>query len=402
MKSEFNASVVNDEIFIPEGFEFNGMHCGIKSSGNKDLALVKTVDNLPVLTTAVFTTNECCAAPVIYSKEALMKSSNKTTAVLLNSGNANAATGEGGLKTVEESVVELSKILRCDKSNVLVCSTGLIGIPLDSTPIVLSAPTLVKEATGDRSSFKKAAEAILTTDTVSKVFSLKSSSGTYTITGFAKGAAMLAPSMATMLAVVVTDADLSLHNLKDSLINGVQNSFNSIVVDGCMSTNDTVILMSSGKKQIEDINEFNWLLQTGLRSLAYQMVKDAEGSTVTVHLTVEGCYDYQQAKALAHQIAQSVLVRCSINGKDPYWGRIISELGAAGVNIKPENVSIFYGDFEVARGGVALAHDEDALSKYMQDDEIEITVKMNLGEASYSIMFCDISHAYIDENRKTS
>lgn len=395
-------AMILDEVGLPDGFEFNGIHCGIKSSPAKDLSLVKTEDNKPVLTAAVFTTNEICAAPVVVSKESLSASGGLISAVLLNSGNANAATGAKGIKTVRDSAIKLAEVMGCDTSNILVCSTGLIGIPLDPKPILDSIVTLEQESQNSIEAFKEAAEAILTTDTVAKTFSVQPQSKAYKIAGFAKGAAMLAPAMATMLTVVVTDADIKLDHLRSSLNDAVEDSFNSILVDGCMSTNDTVIIMTSGKYPVKDLDEFSTLLKRGLQSLAYQMVKDAEGGTVVAHLTIEGAVDSYQAMALARKVAQSVLVRCSLNGRDPYWGRIISELGAAGVNIDPGKVQISYGDYLVADGGVAAAHDIKGLAEYMQNDEIAIGVNLNLGASVHSMIFCDISHGYLDENRKTS
>ncbi len=387
---------------LPLGFEFNGISSNIKPSGKKDMAIVKTDDNLPVYTLGVFTTNETKAAPVIFSKKSLEDSNNMISAVLLNSGNANAATGPNGLKVSESSANLVAKQLGCKSENILVCSTGLIGIPMPLDPFVASVPTLVGGSSNDIVAFNQAAEAILTTDTVKKTFIKSSTVDGYSIAGFAKGAAMLAPSMATMLSVIVTDAIIDKKLLGESFLSGIQDSFNSIVVDGCMSTNDTVILMTSAKKVCSDPEEFSLLLKDGLLHLAHQMVKDAEGGTVVAKLNIMRAKNQIQAKALASKVAQSVLVRCSLNGRDPYWGRIISELGAAKVNIDPNKVSISYGDIMVAKSGCAIDCDEEKLKAYMLNNEIEINVDINLGNDNYTMFFSDISHDYIDENIKTS
>ncbi len=250
------------------------------------------------------------------------------------------------------------------------------------------------------SSWENAAKAILTTDTKEKTATFEGESG-FRIGAIAKGAAMLAPAMATMLCVVTTDFRSDAENLNLALKLGIEDSFNSIVVDGCMSTNDTVLLLSSGSKE-GSFDEFKLGLGQVLKSLSDQMVKDAEGSTVFVNLKVKGAASKEQARTCARQVATSVLVRCSLNGRDPYWGRILSELGAARTGINQHKVSIFYGEIEVAREGAPFEHDAKSLKEYMERDEIEITADLKLGNFEAEITFCDISHAYIDENIGTS
>ncbi|NNN21257.1 MAG: bifunctional glutamate N-acetyltransferase/amino-acid acetyltransferase ArgJ [Acidimicrobiales bacterium] len=390
----------------PLGFKASGIASGIKASGDLDLALIATEDRNAVATVGVFTSNEAKAAPVLVSLEHLEKSSNMSCAVILNSGNANAATGPSGRDVSRNTAKLVANELGVKTHEVLVCSTGLIGIPLDIGPIENSVTRLVSELDSTNEASDMAAKAILTTDTIKKVALTRGiceSGETYGVAGMAKGAAMLAPSMATMLAVITTDVLLEVDQMQIALKRAVDMSFNSLIVDGCMSTNDTVLLLASGKAgKPKSIEEFESQLCLVTHSLAISMAKDAEGSTVMAKILVKGALNERQAAKAARQVASSVLVRCSLYGRDPYWGRVLAELGAARVGIDQELVSISYGPFEVARNGIALSHDEKGLRDYMTKREIEITADLKLGNCEAEIYTADLTHGYVDENMGTS
>jgi glutamate N-acetyltransferase/amino-acid N-acetyltransferase len=382
----------------PEGFVAAGIACGIKPSGNPDLSLVATDDRRPVSAAAVFTANLSTAAPVQVSRAHLESSGGKACAVVLNSGNANAATGESGRLDAERMTDLVAEGLGCRSDAVLVCSTGLIGIPLPMDPIESGIPRLVSALRDDGGN--NAAQAIMTTDTVRKEVLIDA--GTFKVGGMAKGAAMLAPNMATMLAVLTTDADATPEILVQLLRDAVDESFNSMSVDGCQSTNDTVIILASGRAGSVDEGELAAAVSEACLSLAKQMVGDAEGATKVVEVRVVGAASDDDARRAARQVAESNLCKCSWYGQDPYWGRIVAELGVAGVQYDPDLVSVTYGDITACRRGIAAMHDATALQAIMAADELVITCDLGLGDGEGVIYTNDLTHAYIDENMGTS
>ncbi len=389
------------------GFEAGGIACGIKPTGAPDLALVATADRRPVSAAAVFTTNLVQAAPVQISRRHL--GGGQAAAVVLNSGNANAATGERGRRDARRMCELTAESLGCRAQDVLVCSTGLIGVPMPMEPVEAGIPKLAASLAprGDL-----AAEAILTTDTVRKEAQaqVELADGTpLTVGGMAKGAAMLAPSMATMLAALTTDAAVDSGVLHEILARAVDSSFHEVSIDGCTSTNDTVLVFANGRAGNEPVVSGSAdasLLEEALRdvcsSLAVQMAGDAEGATKLVGITVRGARTRDEARRAARTVAESQLVQCSLNGGDPYWGRVLSELGVSGATFDPEQVEIAYGDVVVCRGGVHADHDEAQLDKVMDERSITITCDLNAGPAQATMRTTDLSHAYIDENRRTS
>ena len=378
-----------------DGFIAAGAHCGIKAAGVPDLALVATADGRPVPAAGVFTANLAAAAPVQVSRRHLETSGGHAAAVVLNSGNANAATGEQGMADAERMCALVAVGLGCQPEHVLVCSTGLIGIPLPMAPIEAGIPSLVGALSADGGS--AAAEAIRTTDTVRKEVVVRD--GGFTIGGMAKGAAMLAPNMATMLAVLTTDAAAEPAVLGQQLQRSVVNTFNSLSVDGCTSTNDTVIVLAGG---VVEPKELGIPLTVACGSLAEQMAADAEGATKTVWVKVTGAPDEDEARRAARRVAESQLVKCSLFGADPYWGRIVSELGSAGVAFDPDRVEVAYGGVTVCSKGVAVSHDADAVRVHLQGRRVEITADLGLGHAEAAILTNDLTPAYIDENMRTS
>jgi glutamate N-acetyltransferase/amino-acid N-acetyltransferase len=394
------------------GFSAAGGHIGIKPSGNPDLAVVATSDRRPVPAVGVFTTNLVAAAPVLVSRRHLMMAST-AAAVVLNSGNANAATGGPGLAVAERTCELAAKAIGCDDQDVLVCSTGLIGIPLDGTPFETGIPNLVAGLDSSPEAAGRAAAAIMTTDTVSKeaiaLGVLEDGTG-FTVGGMAKGAAMLSPAMATMLCVITTDVAAEAQVLQVSLTKAVDASFNLMTTDGSRSTNDTVLLLASGcagnapitVDDLEDASALTEALTQVCASLADQMAADAEGATHFVRVRVKGARTNQEARRAARAVAESNLVKCSLYGGDPYWGRVLSEMGASGSYLEPDKVDIAYQGITVCVGGVAAPHDATALRALMAEREIEIAADLGLGHGEAVITTVDLTPAYIDENMRTS
>ena len=380
------------------GFVASGVACGLKPSGDPDLALVATADAVAVAAAAVFTTNKATAAPVLTTRAHLGASGGRAAAVILNSGNANAATGTQGREDAERTCKLVAENLGCRADEVLVCSTGLIGIPLPMGPIETGVGPLVaaRHAEGGGA----AAEAIMTTDTHAKQVVVARDG--WTIGGMAKGAAMLAPNMATMLAVLTTDAALDSRELGVHLAAAVRDSFNALTVDGCTSTNDTVIVLASGRAGPPDPTRFTEALADACADLAGQMAGDAEGATKVVRIWVTGAASDADAALAARRVAQSQLVKCSFYGQDPYWGRVVSELGSAGVAFDPDRVSIAYGGMTVAEGGVACAHDVAAVKAHLSARHVELTADLGLASGRATVLTNDLTHAYIDENMRTS
>jgi glutamate N-acetyltransferase/amino-acid N-acetyltransferase len=358
----------------------------------------------------VFTTNLACAAPVQISR--LHLADGRAAAVVLNSGNANAATGDAGRADALRMCELAADGLGVATSDVLVCSTGLIGIPMPMAPIESGVPKLVGELAPGAEAGHRAAQALMTTDTVRKESVADADLGDgrhIKVGGMAKGAAMLAPSMATMLAVLTTDAQAEPAALHAALERAVDTTFNALVVDACTSTNDTVLLLANGAAGGAPVgtsgHAYHALVEAVTAvcdDLARQMASDAEGATKLVHLVVRGARSSEEARRAARGVASSQLVQCSLYGSDPYWGRVLSELGASGAFIEPERVDIAYNGVTVCRHGIAALHDETALQASMADRNIEIVCDLNVGRGEAAMRFTDLTHAYVDENMGTS
>ena len=387
-----------------KGFVAGGVAAGIKATGATDLALVATADGRPVPAAAVFTTNRAAAAPVVVSRDHLESTGGQAAAVVLNAGNANAATGEGGRRTAEGACELVAQAIGCAAADVLVCSTGLIGIPLPLAPFQAVVPTAAASLAATPEAGIAAAEAIRTTDTHRKEAVARA--GGVTVGGMAKGAAMLAPNMATMLAVLTTDAQVAPAELRSLLEHAVESSFHRITIDGCTSTNDTVIVLASGLADSAggavEATLLGSLLDDVCLDLAAQMVGDAEGATKIVTLWVRGAASDAEAALAARRIAESQLVKCSWYGKDPYWGRVVSEAGSSGAAFDMDKVSVCYGSTKVCGGGVEIDHDRAAVSAHMEQRHIEINVDLGLGDGAHWLLTNDLTHAYVDENMGTS
>jgi glutamate N-acetyltransferase / amino-acid N-acetyltransferase len=380
-------------VTAPRGFVAAGAHVGIKASGDPDLSLVATADGAPVTAAGTFTRNLACAGPVQVSRRHLVVAP-RAAAVILNSGNANCATGTD-VQVAEAMCEATAAAVGCDATDVLVCSTGLIGIPLDAGLVTAGIGRLAPFRAADGGA--AAARAIMTTDTVPKQVVVNGEG--WTIGGMAKGAAMLAPNMATMLAVLTTDAALEPVALDGALSAAVADSFNRIVVDGCTSTNDTVLVLASGLAGPPEANAFQAALTRACWSLADQMAHDAEGHTKVVTVRIEGAASDDEAETAARKLATSALVKCSLYGSDPYWGRVLSDLGTAGVRMDVDAVTISYDDVVVSTGRAPTGADATAVAAM---PEFTLRCDLGVGVGSYWLVTNDLSHAYVDENMGTS
>jgi glutamate N-acetyltransferase/amino-acid N-acetyltransferase len=382
------------------GFVAGGIAAGIKSSGDADLALVATADGKPVAAAGVFTQNLVTAAPVVVSRRHLAATGGLASAVILSSGNANAATGDQGEADAERMCALAADGLGCGPESVLVCSTGLIGYPLPMNALVAGVPALVAARGGDPAHGLAAAQAIMTTDTRRKEAVARGDG--FVVGGMAKGAAMVAPNMATMLAVLTTDALVEPDVLAEILRAAVAGSFNAVSIDGCTSTNDTVLVLAGGQAGPPDPERFGAAVGDVCLDLAAQMVGDAEGHTKVVSVVVTGATSDDDARVAARRVADSQLVKCSWHGGDPYWGRVASELGTAGVKLDVAGLTIAYGGTVVSRGGVGVEHSTTAVAGHMAGERLELRCDLGVGDGSARILTNDLAYGYIDENKGTS
>ena len=388
-------------VMAAKGFVAGGAASGIKPGGVPDLAIVATDDARAVAAAGVFTTNLACAAPVQVSRAHL--ANGQAAAIVLSSGNANAATGEQGRTDARRMAALTSAGLGCAPDDVLVCSTGLIGYFMPMDALESGIPALCTNLNGATA----AADAILTTDTVRKEAVATIGATSAVVGGLAKGAAMLSPAMATMLAALTTDVGVEPAVLQAALGDAVAATFNQLLVDGSMSTNDTVLVLASGASGVSvssraEVHALTDALTEVCGSLAEQMARDAEGATKLVRLVVRGARTPEDARRAARTVAGSQLVQCSFNGEDPYWGRILSELGASGAMFDPEQVTITYNGTLACRNGIDAGAEASVLAAVMAHTEIEVVCDLFAGHGTATMLFTDLSHAYIDENRGTS
>jgi len=380
-----------------EGFVAAGCHAGIKRR-RFDMAMIATEERQPVTCAAVFTQNKFAAPPVELDRAILRANGGRAAAVIVNSGNANAGTGERGLKDAKAMGCATALALNVGVGDVLVCSTGIIGTPLPMEPILDAAPKLAGKLSVDGG--QDAARGILTTDHRPKQVVIRGSN--FTIGGMAKGCGMIAPNMATMLAFLTTDADVPHWLLQQSLKRAADETFNTLNVDGAMSTNDTAMLLSSGKRGTPDPDEFANAVIAACQDLTMQMARDAEGMTRIAHLSVTGAASESEARIAAKAIAENNLVKCSWYGGDPYWGRLLAAAGSCGAAMEVARTRVSYGGIAVAESGVAIAHDGQALAEHMMGEEIAIEVHLGAGSHSARMIGIDLGPGYIKENSKTS
>ncbi|MGH3908853.1 MAG: bifunctional glutamate N-acetyltransferase/amino-acid acetyltransferase ArgJ [Pseudonocardiaceae bacterium] len=378
-------------VTAPQGFRAAGIAAGIKASAAPDLALVVN-DGPSHLAAGVFTRNQVKAAPVLWSAQVL--TSGRLRAVVLNSGGANACTGPAGFQDTHATAERVAKVLDCGAIEVAVCSTGLIGerLPLDA---VLSG---VETAAGELASTSEAglaaATAVLTTDTVPKQAAV--SAAGWTVGGFAKGAGMVSPSLATMLCVLTTDAVVDERTVDDALRSATSTTFERLDIDGGCSTNDTVLLLSSGASGVKpDAAQF----ANAVRQVCYDLVRglqaDGEGVTKEITITVRGAVSEADALAAARAIARDNLVKAAFFGSDPNWGRIAAAVGASPATVQPDALDIQLNGVLLCQGGAVAA---DRSQADLSGRVITVEIDLHLGEGEATVLTTDLSHGYVDEN----
>jgi glutamate N-acetyltransferase/amino-acid N-acetyltransferase len=339
---------------------------------------------------AVFTANRVKAAPVLWTQQVV--SGGRVRAVVLNSGGANACTGPAGFADTHYTAERMAKVLSASAGEIAVCSTGLIGDRLPMDRLLPGVDTAVAAASADGGA--AAADAIRTTDTVPKMCRVQGSG--YTIGGMAKGAGMLAPALATMLIVLTTDADLPAADLGAALREAVAVTFDRLDTDGCMSTNDTVLLLASGASGVQpDAGEFNGLLAEGCADLARQMQLDAEGATKAIDITVTSAASEADAVAVGRAVARSNLLKCAIAGEDPNWGRVLAAVGTTAAVFEPDRLGVAINGVWVCRDGAAA---EDRSRVSLGERDVTITVDLAAGSRSATIRTTDLTEAYLHEN----
>ena len=384
------------------GIRASGVHGGLKPDEQKDVALI--VADAPAVAAGVFTRNRVCAATVLLSREHL--NNPVAQAIIVNSGNANACTGDQGLDNARKMAALVGEQLNVEPENVLVSSTGVIGVqlPMDAIEkgIQRAAATLRNDGGHD------AAQAIMTTDTVPKEVAVEVEVGgqTVRIGGMTKGAGMIAPNMATMLAFLATDTKISGAPLQEALRKSVDMSFNRVTVDTDSSTNDTVQILATGaagNPEISDASEDSYdAFCTGLEfvciELAKKIAQDGEGATKMIEVAVKNAKNESEAELAARAIAESPLVKTAVFGRDANWGRIMMAVGKSEARFDPYEVDIWLGDYQLVKNGMDSGFDEEKASQLFSEDTVVITVNLNAGDADATMWTCDYSYDYIKIN----
>jgi glutamate N-acetyltransferase/amino-acid N-acetyltransferase len=382
------------------GFVAGSFAAGIKEKDRQDLALV--FSQVPACAAGVFTTNMVQAAPVLLDKERVV--AGKAQAIVVNSGNANACTGTQGLDDARAMAQSAATALGIDEESVLVASTGVIGQPLNMAAIHDAMPKLAKRLSPG--GLSDVARAIMTTDTFPKAVlkKVQVEDKAFSIAAVAKGAGMIRPDMATMLCFVCSDMGSTPELLQRSLTRAVSRSFNTITVDGDMSTNDSVLILANGLSGLHQSNVhcaevFQNTLRDVLSNLALQIVEDGEGATKRVRVEVKGAENENDAKKVAYTIAESPLVKTALFGQDANWGRIMAAAGRAGVTLKPEVIDIFFDGIKMVEDGEGCGDEAEAMvADVLKKKDFTITVNLQLGDASATVYTCDLSLDYVKIN----
>lgn len=384
-------------VTAPLGFTAAGVTAGLKPSGTKDLALV--VNHGPATTVAaVYTSNRCKANPVIWSEQ--VSATGHARAVVLNSGGANCYTGDYGFATTQLTAEETATLLTdagtpAQADEILICSTGLIGVGGEEfrAGILDHLPELVADASDSVESGENAAEAIMTTDTVAKTATREGEG--YTIGGMAKGAGMLAPGLATMLVVITTDAPLDQPVLDAALRTATHSTFDRLDTDGCMSTNDTVILMSSGAADTSvDSTEFEHLLGELCHDLMRQLHVDAEGAHHDIAITTQGAATESDAVTVSRSVARSNLFKAAIFGEDPNWGRVVAQVGTTSADFDPTTIDVTINGTEVCRSSGPYADPAEVVF----GRKVDVVIDLHAGDATATVWTSDLTHDYVEEN----
>lgn len=386
-----------------KGFSFSAVEAGIRYANRLDLGLIYS--DSPCVTAGLFTTNQVKAAPVLIDKERLK--SGHAQAILVNSGCANACTGAKGMEVAKATSILASEALGISDDLIQLSSTGVIGEQLNLNAFEQSMPKLVEGLSTDN--FELVAQAIMTTDTVQKIATVTVVIGgkEVKIMGMAKGAGMIMPNMATMLAFVFTDARINFPELHKSLTNGVERTFNRITIDGDTSTNDMVLVMANGTAENpwidgdspQDRQLFQDGLETVLKDLALQIVSDGEGATKTITIRVCGAKENEEAEKVARTVATSSLVKTAFFGEDANWGRIFAAMGRSGVRFSPDHVDLSFGDVMMVRNGLSLGKEaEAAATEVLKEKNITVCIDLKDGPGCEEVFTCDFSIDYVKIN----
>lgn len=388
-----------------DGFRVGVAAAGIRRTGGTDVTLIAA--DRPCTAAGVFTTNKVYAAPVALDRELLDDHPDRIRGVLINAGNANACTAREGLHNARLCADLTAQHIGCEADEVLIMSTGIIGIQLPMDKMQAAIPLAAADLRDD--GWHDGARAMMTTDTQPKIARITQDG--YTIAGICKGAAMIAPNMATMLACIVTDADIPSKVLQRALGQAVNESFNHIVIDGDMSTNDTVLALANGASGVEIGNDarrfkFTGALYRVCRVLAQAIVHDAEGATRFITLHVTGSDDQDTAYRIANVIATSPLVKTAFYGGDANWGRILAAAGRAGVEMNPHRLSLWYdigeqepmGGLQLCEDGQPIDYDEAQANAIAASPEVTVTLDLGIGTQMATVWTCDLSHDYVSMN----
>ena len=398
-----NDKPLSPEDFTVPGFMAGAMAAGIRYQGRPDLALI--VSEVPATAAGVFTTNKVQAAPILLSRSHLAE--NTARAIVANSGIANACTGEIGLKRAQATADFVAKAIGCQVEEVLVASTGVIGMELPIEPLAKSLPTLAAEIRVD--GWLDAARAIMTTDVVPKLHIARGNlqDRPFTVLGIAKGAGMISPAMATLLSFVATDAAIAPAALQTLVHEEAERSFNRITIDGDTSTNDTLFVLANGRaanRPIENLTSpagrsMRQALREVLLNLAMKVVADGEGATKLVEILVTGANSKEQALNGARTVANSPLVKTALFGEDANWGRILAALGRAGIDFDPSRVRLFFDGVKLVENGHSSGKEaEKQASQILRQSSFTITIDLRIGEAEESVYTCDLSLDYVKIN----
>jgi glutamate N-acetyltransferase / amino-acid N-acetyltransferase len=391
----------HETLLVPQGFRFSAATAGIKASGSPDMAFAEAVQGATAA--AMFTTNRVIAAPLKVGKKHLAKSGGRVRAVVVNSGNANCATGPEGIRAAEKVCRAVADKLGCKTEEVFPASTGVIGVPLPVDKLTKAIPALIQLRGNDPESASKFARAIMTTDTRRKTATARVRIGKndVTVLGMAKGAGMIHPRLATMLVYLFTDVEAPAKELQAALRTSVSTTLNRISVDGDTSTNDTVLLLASGASGVrlkDSRKEFQQSLHEVCASRARQIISDAEGVTHVVNLNIEKARSEDDAEQVARAIANSPLVKTAWAGADPNWGRVLAAVGYSGIAIDPDKVDIWFGPHYLCKRGVRANFDEKKVHAYLQDSVIDVRVALNQGKHTATFWTCDLTAEYVHIN----
>lgn len=389
---------LSETVVVPKGFQFSAATAGIKASGKPDLGLILASPSSRGA--ALFTKNRIVAAPVEVGRSLLARNAGKVRAVVVNSGNANCATGAPGVRDCKKVCEEMAELLKVQSSQIFPSSTGIIGVPLPTEKIASNLSQLLANAGASLEHLRAFANAIITTDTRPKVASKALNSGAV-ITGIAKGSGMIHPQLATMLVYLVTDVAATPSELRAVLTEACDESFNVISVDGDTSTNDTVLLLASGesKVQLRKVRkEFRSALSDVCRILAEQIVRDGEGVQHVIRLKISEARSRTEALQIARAISSSLLVKTAWAGADPNWGRILAAAGRSGVALDPKKVSVTIGDQIVCKGSVACGFDEKKAHEHLAQTESTVGIRLGRGNLALDFLTTDLTAEYVHIN----